>query len=123
MTTGLSGTYAFDNVDLTLQPTTGKWTERTNYGTDGGGHPVYSQVRNFELRWELISTNDAKQIIDVYNTVSNTGTTVACLPEWGNLDFEFVNYSGCTLREPEAGEYFQGWIQDFRLLILNVRTN
>lgn len=123
MTLGLSGSYAFDNVNLTLQPTSGKWLERTQYGIDGGGHPVYPAVRSFELRWELISTSDAQQIIGIYDAVSNTGTVTVCLPEWGNVGFEFVNYSGCTLVEPEAGEYFQGWIMDFRLLVLNVRTN
>lgn len=123
MTLGLSGSYAFDNVNLTLQPTSGKWLERTQYGIDGGGHPVYPSVRSFELRWELISTSDAQQIIGIYDAVSNTGTVTVCLPRWGDIEFSFYNYSGCTLREPESGEYFQGWIQDFRLLVLNVRTN
>lgn len=123
MTTGLSGTYAINDVDFSLQPTSGKWTERTRLGVDGAGHPVYPQVRGFEMTWNLISTADAQQIIGMYNAVSNTGTAVVCLPEWNNAHFEFKNYSGCTLQEPEAGEYFQGWITDFRLLVLNVRTN
>lgn len=120
---GLSGTYAFNNTDLTLQPTTGKWTPRPNYGIDGSGHEIYASVRNFELSWDLISTSDAKQIIDFYNTVSTTGTVVACLPQWNNGSYQFVNISGCTLQEPEVGEYFQGYIQSMKLLILNVRTN
>lgn len=123
MTTGLSGTYAFNDANLTLQPTAGKWTSRTNYGIDGGGHPIYASVRGFELSWVLISPSDAKQIIDVYNAVGNTGTVVACLPQWNNAGFEFINYSGCTLQEPEVGEYFQGFIQDVKMLVLNVRTN
>lgn len=123
MTTGLSGSYAFNDVNFTLQPTTGKWTDRTNYGIDGGGHPIYSSIRSFELVWQLISPSDAKQIIDAYNTVSNTGTVVVCLPRWGDLNYTFFNYSGCTLQEPEVGTYFNGFIQDVRLLILSVRTN
>lgn len=123
MTIGLSGSYAINNTNLTLQPTTGRWTERPSYGVDGGAHPVYSSIRSFELTWVLISTSDAKQIIDFYNAVGNTGSVVACLPKWGDTDYTFFNYSGTTLQEPTVGEYFQGFIQEVKLLILNVRTN
>lgn len=122
MTTGLSGSYAFNDVNLTLQPTTGKWTERTDYGMDGGRHPVYSALRNFELTWQLISPSDAKQLIDVYNTVGNTGSVVACLPEWGATEYQFRNYSGTTMQEPTVGEYFQGYIKEVKLLLLGIRT-
>ena len=122
MTTGLSGTYAFNGADLTLQPSTGKWVERTDYGIDGGGHPVYATTRKFELTWDLISTSDAQQIINFYNTVGNTGTVVACLPEWGATQYQFKNYSGTTLQEPTVGTYFMGYIESVKLLILNVRT-
>lgn len=123
MTTGLSGSYAINNVDLTLQPSTGKWLERSDYGFDGNGHPIYSQFRDFELKWELISTNDAQQIINFYNTVGNTGTVVSCLPDWGNANFAFRNYSGTTLQDPQVSEYFQGYIQSVTLLVVNARTN
>lgn|SRR5574341_151018 len=123
MTTGLSGSYAINNTNLTLQPTSGRWTERTSYGIDGGAHQVYSSIRSFELTWALISPSDAKQIIDFYNLVGNTGSVVATLPEWNNAEYLFRNYSGTTLQEPTVGEYFQGFIQEVKLLILNVRTN
>jgi hypothetical protein len=119
---GASGTYALNNVDLQLQPTTGKWTGKGDYGIDGGGHPVYSAFQNFELTWNLISTQDAKQIIDAYNLVGSTGTVISCLPEWGALDYVFKNYSGTTLREPEVGEYFEGYITSVSMTILNIRT-
>ena len=120
---GLSGTYAFNGTDLLLQPTSGKWQERTNYGLDGGAHPVYPAVRNFELTWQLISPSDAQQIITFYNAISNTGTVVACLPEWGASAYQFRNYSGASLQEPTVGEYFNEHITEVRLLILNVLTN
>lgn len=119
---GASGTYAFNNTDLTLQPTTGKWTGRSEYGIDGGGHELYSAFRNFELTWSLISTSDAKQIIDFYNLVGSTGTVVSCLPEWGNVAYVFKNYSGTTLKEPEVGEYFEGYITSVSMTVLNIRT-
>lgn len=102
MTIGLSGTYAVNNVDLQLQPTTGKWVERTNYGFDGNAHPIYSAFRHFELTWDLISTNDAKQVIDIYNSIAVTGSVVFCLPKWGDQNYTFYNYSGTTVQEPVA---------------------
>lgn len=123
MTTGLSGSYSFNGVDLTLPPTTGKWNERTNYGIDGNGHPTYSSLRSFEMKWELISTSDLNQIIGYYNLVGNTGTVTSCLPDWGNAAFTFRNYSGTTLQEPTVGEFYQGYVQSVTLLVLNVRTN
>lgn len=123
MTVGLSGSYATNDVNWTLQPTTGKWVERKSYGMDGNAHPIYSQFRNFEVTWELISPSEVKQIVDFYNTVSTTGTVVSCLPEWGANEYQFKNYSGTIMMEPVVGEYFQGYITSVRLLIVNARTN
>jgi len=123
MTTGFSGTYAVNNVNFTLPPTSGHWLERTNYGIDGEGHVLYPATRSFEMVWELISTDDASQIIGFYNAISSTGTSVVCLPDWGNSNFLFRNYSGCTLVEPTINEYFQGYITNMSLKILNIRTN
>jgi hypothetical protein len=123
MTIGLSGSYAINNTDLTLQPTTGKWVERTSYGIDGNGHPLYSNFRNFELTWELISPSDTKQLIDFFETVSTTGTVVACLPKWRDVESLFYNYSGTTMQEPTVGEYFQGYIQSVKLLLIRIQTN
>lgn len=123
MTTGASGTFAVNNTNLNQYPTDHHWLERNQYGIDGGAHPIYSQKRSYELTWNLISPTDAKQIVDFYNTVGNTGTVVFCLPQWNNIDYVFYNYSGCTLSEPTFGNYFMGYLQDFKLLVLNVVTN
>jgi hypothetical protein len=123
MTAGYSGSYSFNNVDLTIPPSTGNWKERPNYGIDGGGHTIYSSVRDFEMKWDLISVANLATIIGIYNGVGNTGTAVSCLPEWGNANYLFKNYSGTVLQEPTVGEYFQEFVQDVTLLILNVRTN
>jgi len=123
MTTGLSGTYGFNGVDLQLPPSEGKWVERTDYGVDGNAHVIYSAFRDFELSWDLQSVNDAYQIIGFYNSISVTGTIVSCLPEWGASVYQFKNYSGTSLREPTFDAYFQGYPQTAKLLIMNVRTN
>ena len=122
MTVGLSGSYAVNNTNLTLQPTSGQWMGRPAYGIDGSGHTIYGSFRNFELTWTLISTSDAKQIIDFYNSIGNTGSVVFCLPEWGNVEYTFKNYSGVTMHEPDVGTYFMGFIQEMKLLLLNIRT-
>jgi hypothetical protein len=123
VTTGLSGAFAFNGTNFNQIPTTHGWLERTNYGIDGGAHPIYPSVRSYEMTWNLISTSDAKQIIDFYNLVGNTGTLVSCLPKWGDAEYTFYNYSGTTLQEPQMQGYFQGYIEELRLLILNVVTN
>ena len=123
MTTGLSGTYAINNVNFQLPPSEGKWNERTDYGVDGNAHVIYTAFRDFELSWDLQSTSDASQIIGFYNSISVTGTVVACLPEWGASVYQFKNYSGTSLREPTFDAYFQGYPQTAKLLIMNVRTN
>ena len=123
MTTGLSGTFAFNGTDLNQYPTTHRWVERTTYGIDGNAHPLYAAHRSYEMTWNLISTDNAKQIIDFYNLVSNTGTVTACLPQWGSADYRFKNYSGTTLEEPQMQGYFMGFIEELKLLVLSVNTN
>lgn len=120
---GLSGTFSINNVDFQLPPSEGKWNERTEYGVDGSAHVIYSAFRDFELSWDLQSTNDAAQIIGFYDAISTTGTCVACLPKWRDPTYTFYNYSGVTIREPTFEAYFQGYPQTAKMLIMNIRTN
>lgn len=122
MTLGYSGAYAVNETRFLLQPTTAKPSARTILGIDGGGHPIYPSVREFEIHWELAHPNDVKQLIDAFDTVSNTGTITFDLPEWGADDYKFVRYSGCTMQEPTVGDYFNGYITDVRLIIMKVNT-
>ena len=123
MTLGASGTFAVNNTNLNQYPTEHGWAERANYGVDGGAHTIYPQNRSYQMTWNLISPADAKQVIDFYNTVGNTGTVTFCLPQWGNVDYVFFNYSGTTLAEPTFGGYYMGYLTDFKLLVMNVNTN
>lgn len=122
MTIGLSGSYAVNGTNLSLQPTEGKWNQRDSYGYDGGGHPIYSQFRTFELKWALISTSDLVQLINTFNAISNTGTVVFDLPQYGASAYQFQRYSGCTLNEVSVGAYFQEHVMDVTLLVLQIRT-
>lgn len=123
MTIGLSGSYAFNGTNLTLQPTEGQWHERPAFGIDGAGHPIYGSVRDFELSWGLMPVSDLQQLYNTYNAVQNTGTCSVDLPQYGASQFIFATYSGTTLQEPTVGAYFQEHVTDVRLLILQVRTN
>ena len=119
---GFSGTYAANGVDFILPPSTARWEDRDTLGIDGNAHPVYSLYRNFEMRWELAHPNDVKQLIDIYNTLGNTGTAVFDLPQWGAANFLYYGYSGCTMIEPTVGEYFMGWLKDVTLVVTKVRV-
>ena len=110
------------SASITLHPTYGRWVPKEQVGVDGFGHPVYPAVRDYELRWDLISPQDFDQFQGVYDAIQNTGTVVATLPRWGSSTYEYYSYSGCILREPEMGDYFEGHITQAVLLIMNIRT-
>lgn len=119
---GYSGTYAINGTNFILSPTEGGWVDRNEIGIDGAGHPIYPGTRQFNLYWGLAHPNDVKQLIDAYNLASSTGTVVFDLPEWGADGYKFKSYSGCTLREPRIGNYFEGHISDVRVTILMIRA-
>lgn len=122
MTQGASGTYAFNGTTLSLQPSSGKWNMRMALGIDGAGHPIYPLVREFELVWDLIGVDDLQAIQNAYYAVGNTGTVVVDLPKYGDSQYNFYSYSGCTLQEPEYDSYFERYVTNVRLLVLNIRT-
>ena len=117
---GASGTYSVQGTDLTLQPTQGRWIERDILGTDGGAHPIYPTPREFELSWQLISPEDFFQLSTFYNTVSNTGSVAVDLPQFGANGYIFNRYSGCILQEPTFDNYFNGFLEGARMLVINV---
>lgn len=122
MTTGVSGSYAIQGTDLSLQPTTGRWIDRPPKGFDGNGHPVYPGVREFELTWQLISMADIEQIQNFFNTVSSTGTVAVDLPQFNASPYQFYRYSGTTLGEPTLGEFFEKHETTVTMLIYGIRT-
>lgn len=117
---GASGTYAVNGTDFTLQPTRGRWIDRDAIGIDGNAHPVYPAVRSFELSWQLIDASDLSQVIGFYNSVISTGTVSVDIPRWNGNPYQFQRYSGCTLGEPQVGEFFAEHTQEVKLLIYNI---
>jgi hypothetical protein len=115
-------TYKVNSVELTLQPTSGKWLPRTELGRNGYGHPVYPAVREFEIRWLIHTPAEANQIQTFYNAVSNTGTVVVDLPQYAAATYTFFSYTGCILQEPQFGTFFTENIQDVTIIVSNIRT-
>jgi hypothetical protein len=121
MTQGASGTFAVFGTNIS-QPTSGRWSQRSQIGTDGNNKPVYPTVRDFEMAWNLMPTSELKTIID-YSLASQTGTLVVDLPKWGDANYIFYSYSGTVSEEPSVGEYFSGYVLDVKWNLTNIRTN
>lgn len=119
---GVTGTYAINGVDLSLQPTTGRWTPREVLEVSGEGRPIYPTVREFEIKWGLMSMNDFNQIQASFNLVQSSGTCVVDLPQYATTPYQFFSYSGCTLREPQVAEYFNTWVSNVVLVVMAIRT-
>lgn len=117
---GLSGTYAINGTQFSLQPTEGRWGERPEFGFDGEGHPIYGRFATFEFRWQTIAPVDLNQLKLFFDAVQNTGTVAVDLPEWGASQYSFYRYSGCTLSNLRVGEFFEGYYTDARLIIYKV---
>lgn len=122
MSQGYSGSFAINGVNLTLPPSDGGWIVRDTLGRDGNNRPIYPAIREFEMRWNLISSADLQQIINA-QLASVTGSIVSDLPQWGASDYLFYRYSGTIWNEVTVGHYFVGYTTDVTLVISNVRTN
>lgn len=106
-----------------LDPTYHRWMPRNLLGISGGGHPIYSGVREYELKWRLTSIGDFYLLQSSFQNLSGTSTIVAEIPQFNSTGtYSYYAYSGCTLREPEYTQWFDGYYQDVTLLIANIRT-
>lgn len=102
-------------------PTEAGWVNRELIGISGNGRPTYPAVREFEMTWEYMDMDAFAQIQSVYNSIQSTGTVVVDLPKWGTTPYQFYSYSGCTIKEPEVGKFFEQHVNNVSLMILKVR--
>jgi len=114
--------FGINGSDFTLQPTTFKWSPRFLLGVTGDGHSIYTSVREAEIRWNIASQSEWYEWVNYYNMVDITGTVVVSLPQWGVSTYQFYNYSGCTLSEPQFTEYFTEHPKDVLLVVRNIQT-
>lgn len=119
---GYSGSFGINGTNLTLQPSEYSWLERDEYGMSGELRPIYSAVREFEMKFALENVSDFNQLLGFYNSVSVSGTVSVDLPDFMASDFLFKSYSGCTLREPTMSNYFNGYPSEVSITILGIRT-
>jgi len=115
-------TYKINGSAITLQPAEGQWKDRESIGVDGNGHAVYSGKREYEMRWGFMLASEFNQLVTFFNTVGNTGTAVVSLPQYGASSYAFYDYTGCVLREPESGDFFEQYVSDVRLLVVKINT-
>jgi hypothetical protein len=117
--------YKINNTSLALQPSAGKWIPRETVGTDGNGHPVYPAVRQFEMKWDLITEAEFYELQNMYDTLMYyTGSTTATLPRYKPVSgvYTYDTYTGCIIHEPEATEFFELHRINAKMLIVNIRT-
>lgn len=112
-------TYRLNGTEIP-QPTSGRWLPPQVVGKTGSGHPIYPQVMQYELRWNLSSVADADQVRDFWTNVSLTGTLVADLPQWNAATYQFYAYTGCVIYRPEWNAYFSQHITDIVAIIGNI---
>lgn len=122
MTQGLSGSFGINGTNFALQPSEFGWTERQSLGISGDAHLIYSSVRQFEMKWNLVNMSDWNQFLGFYDLVSTTGTVIIDLPKYHSSDYRFVSYTGCIINEPVMGTYFNGYPQEISITIRNIRT-
>jgi hypothetical protein len=121
MTIGSSGSYGINGTDFTLQPTSGRWIPQSVEGTTGDGHPIYPAVHEYEIRWSLSSQADLNQIQTFRDAVVLTGTASVDLPAYRGANYVFQTYTGCSLYEPDRGQYFVEHTSEFVLIVGNLR--
>lgn len=105
-----------------LQPTEHGWIPKTELGRSGSGQAFYASVREYELRWQLMSTSDFNQLVGFVNSIGTTGTAVVELPQYGASTYTFFAYSGTVLDELQVGSFFEQHVSDTVLLIKNIKT-
>jgi len=115
-------TYKINGADILIQPTSGRWLPREVFSYDGNGHPIYSGVRKFEVRWQLMDASGTNQLQTFFDNSVPTGTVVVDLPRFGYAPYDFFSYSGCVIHEPEYNRYFVENTTDIILLITNIVT-
>jgi len=115
-------TYKINDIELTLQPASGRWSLSSPLGVTGDGHFIYPAINQFEMRWGAMDIDEFNQIFNFYEQQGITGTVVASLPKLDASSYTFYDYSGCTLQRPEVGEYFTQYVQDVILVVSNIKT-
>lgn len=115
-------TYLINGVEI-LTPSTFRWMPQSPLDVQGDNRPIYSGVRNAELKWILMSYSDWSNIQDLYDLVRATGSHAVYIPAFPTAPdsaYAMGNYSGVHLAEPAIGPFFCEYPSSVTLLIGNI---
>lgn len=120
MTDVVFNTFGFNGTTLSAQPTSHKWIMSDQIGEDGSGRGIYAAYNQYELKWDFLTPAEFNEIYNFFQAIGQTGTVVASLPKFNDTTYVFYGYSGCVLRKPDVGEWFQNYVSDVRMLIVRI---
>jgi hypothetical protein len=115
------GDYKINGIEV-ADPMSGEWVPNRPLDTSGEGRPVYSPLREFRIRWNLMSIADLDELRDEWEKDQATGTVTVDLPDLKQSSYAFRTFSGCHLEEPQAGQYFEQYASDIVLVVTSIRV-
>ena len=118
---GTTGSFSINGTDI-QQPTEHGWSSPELVGISGEGRPVYPSDKKYEMAWNLMSMSDYSQLVGFYNSIRSSGSVVVDIPAYATSPYQFKSYSGVTLEEPTTGKFYNEYVQDVSLLVLNIRV-
>jgi len=111
-----------NGVMFTQQPSDHHFLDREPIGIDGNGTAVYSALREYELKWDLVDTDVWNEMYAYFLAQGVTGTLVATLPRWDTTPYQFYNYSGVIMREMTYENWFQNYYMGVKMLLVKILT-
>jgi hypothetical protein len=112
-------TYKINSVEIAC-PTTMKWEDKREHGTNGNGNPVYGRYRSAQLTWNVMYPEDFELVQRSYLHSQTSGSVVVELPRYGASTYGFNEYSGCYLEDLQMGEFFDGHYMSVTLIVTKV---
>jgi hypothetical protein len=123
MATVTGTVYKINGTAFPTQPTSGRWMPREQLAIDGNLQAIYPLYYEFELSWQLTNPAQMNQLQGFFTGMSAIGNIVADLPTYAAATYvPFYAYSGCVVREPQMGVYFNEHHTDIKLLIAKIRV-
>lgn len=104
------------------QPTEHSWVPKDPIGIDGNGIEVMPAVREYQLKWDFVTTDVWNEIYAAFTAQGVTGSVVASLPKWSTSPYQMYAYSGCVVREMVYDSWFENYYSNVRLLIVKIVT-
>lgn len=112
--------YAFNGVDLPIQPTSGQYGQRKSLGVDGNNVVIYEPIYSFTMTFDALTMSEFNQLYDFWQTVVNSGSISVDLPQKDADTYVFKTYTSCVVDEPTVGAFFQTYVSEVKILVRNI---